>query len=32
VTHEADIAKYAMRAIHFVDGRVEREAPQAETA
>jgi putative ABC transport system ATP-binding protein len=31
VTHEADVAQYAKRTIRFLDGRVEREATQAET-
>jgi len=32
VTHEADVAQYAMRVIRFVDGQVESDVAQEETA
>ena len=32
VTHEADMARYARRVIHFVDGKVESDALQKESA
>ena len=31
VTHEPDMAAYAHRVIHFVDGRVERDQQNRET-
>jgi putative ABC transport system ATP-binding protein len=32
VTHEPDMAAYARRIIHFVDGRIERDAPNRKAA
>ena len=32
VTHEPDMAAYAARAIHFLDGRIASDSPSAEAA
>ncbi len=32
VTHETDIAAYAGRIIHFLDGRIENDAPNKRVA
>jgi putative ABC transport system ATP-binding protein len=32
VTHEADIAAYARRAVRFLDGKIEADIPRREAA
>ena len=32
VTHEADMAAYARRVVHFVDGRIDSDTPNAHPA
>jgi putative ABC transport system ATP-binding protein len=32
VTHEADMAAYAHRLIHFIDGRIARDGPSRDAA
>jgi putative ABC transport system ATP-binding protein len=30
VTHEADVARFAQRLVHFVDGRIDFDGPTAQ--
>jgi putative ABC transport system ATP-binding protein len=32
VTHETDIAAFARRMVHFVDGRIDSDAPNRQAA
>jgi putative ABC transport system ATP-binding protein len=32
VTHESDVARFARRMVHFVDGRIEHDGPLRELA